>query len=86
MDDPRLDNLSEHVWEAFHAFSDEARKLRVLVEQLSNPMPSEAYDALLNQRAAEGHAYEKYLKLRAELFAYLKASSQQSRKISALPR
>ena len=86
MDDPRLDNLSEHVWEAFHAFSDEARKLRVLVEQLSIPISSEAYDALLNQRAAEGHAYEKYLKLREELFAYLEASSPPSRKMSAWPR
>jgi hypothetical protein len=86
MDDPRLDNLSEHVWEAFRAFSDEARKLRVLVEQLLIPMSSEAYDALLNQLGVEGHAYEKYLKLREELFAYLKASSQQSRKTSECPR
>jgi hypothetical protein len=86
MDNPRLDNLSEHVWETFHAFSEEARKLRVLVEQLSIPMSSDAYDALLNQRAAEGRAYERYLELREELFAYLKVSSQQGRKTNAWSR
>jgi hypothetical protein len=51
--DPRLDNVSEKAWEEFHAFCDEARKLRVLVEQLSMPLSPGTYDALLNHHAAE---------------------------------
>jgi hypothetical protein len=30
VDDLRLDSVSEKVWEAFHALSDETRKLRVI--------------------------------------------------------
>jgi hypothetical protein len=81
--DPRLDNVSEKAWEESHAFCDEARKLRVLIGQLSMPLSPGTYDALLNHRAAETNAYEEYLKLQDELFAYLKASSQQSQKTSA---
>jgi hypothetical protein len=42
-------------------------------------MSLQAYDAPLNQRAAKEHAHGKYLRLGEELFAYLKAISQQSR-------
>lgn len=49
MDDPGLDNLSENVWEAFRIFTEEARKLRVLVEQLPTPISSEQYNELLSQ-------------------------------------
>jgi hypothetical protein len=77
MDNPRLDSLSERVWEAFHTFSDEARKMRVLIEKLPFPTSPQEYEELLAQRLGETQALENYLQLSNQLFVCLRVRSQK---------
>lgn len=72
MNDPRLENLAERAGEAFHTFSEEARKVRVLIEELPSPFSREEYEELLNQRLSETQALENYLQLGDQMFVYLK--------------
>ena len=81
MDDPRLLSLKESVWEAFHSFCDEARKLRDLIEKLPRPATPEQYEELLAQRLSETHAMENYLQLSNQLFVYLRVREKPSPRV-----
>ena len=52
---------------AFRAFSGEAGKLRLQFLRAKEPMSLESYGAFHKQLIAEEKAFERYLKLRAEL-------------------
>jgi hypothetical protein len=77
MDDPRLGNLRDSVWAAFHNFSDEARKMRALVEKLPCPATPSDYEELLGQRLSETHAMENYLQLSNQLFVNLRVREKR---------
>ena len=72
MDDLRLGNLTERAWEAFHTFSNEAQKIRTLVEKLPVPATPQDYEELLSQRLSETQALENYLQLSNQLFVHLR--------------
>jgi hypothetical protein len=56
---------------AFSAYYHEAEKLSVLLAESRDAYSSTAYHDLLKQRTAEIVAYEKYRRIKDELFALI---------------
>jgi len=63
--------LLEFMDNAFSDYSHEAEKLSVLLSGPRDPLSWTSYHDLLKQRTAEVVAYEKYTKIREELFALI---------------
>jgi hypothetical protein len=74
--DECLTELVSHLSEAFSMFSIEALKLGSLLEHSGEPLSPECYDELGKQCMAEVQAFEEYLNIKEEIFAYLMMESR----------
>ena len=63
---------------AFSDYSHEAEKLSVLLASPRDPASWTLYQELVNQNAAEVASYEKYRKIKDELFRLISAPAQQT--------
>ena len=63
--------LLERMDRAFSDYSQEAEKLSVLLAEPADSSSWTAYHGLVRQRTAEVVAYEKYRKLKDELFSLI---------------
>jgi hypothetical protein len=70
--------------EAFGMYSMEAERLSVLLAEPRDPASRTSYHDLLQQRTAEVVAYEKYSKIKEELFALIVPPALQNRPESTI--
>lgn len=78
MEDNYLTKVVSDLVKARLAFSDQAEKLCDFLARTEDQDSNDTYGELLQQRAAEILAFEKYLNLKEEAFAYLKENSRKS--------
>lgn len=64
---------------AFSDYSHEAEKLSVLLAEPRDPSSWTSYSELIRQQTAETAAYEKYRKIKEELFRLISEPPQQDR-------
>lgn len=69
---------------AFSDYSHEAEKLSVLLAATTDSSSWTSYHDLLKQRTAEVVAYERYCRLKDELFTHIQPPSAQERRESSV--
>lgn len=84
MEDPGRAYLLTRMDEAFGTYSLEAERLSVLLAQPRDPASWTSYHDLLRQRTAEVVAYEKYHKIKDELFTLIRPPALQNRPESTI--
>jgi hypothetical protein len=82
--DQGRDYLLARMDEAFGRYSLEAEKLSVLLAEPRDPASWTSYHDLLRQRTAEVVAYEKYSKIKDELFMLIPQPALQNRPESTI--
>jgi hypothetical protein len=68
----------------FAHYSQEAEKLSVLLAQATDPSSWTTYHDLLKQRTAEVVAYERYCRIKDELFTHIQPPKPDARRESSV--
>jgi hypothetical protein len=78
------DILLSRMDDAFRDYSHEAEKLSVLLAQPRDPFSWTSYHDLTRQRTAEVVSYERYRKIRDELFGLINPPAVEERPKSSV--